>query len=112
MVNHYPLEKGAVILEREFTKEMFKQLDNRADHSQTGPLIASQSHVLQALFNYLSQQVSTSITKNKGQLTKKALNDAIQKFFDKPEKSIECTLRSNEDSYRIIAGDRERIFKQ
>lgn len=92
MVNDYPIERGAAILEREFTVEMFKQLDNRGDHSQAGPLIASQSHVLKALFDYLSQQVTPLTTKNKGQLTKKALNDAIQKFFDKPEKSIECTF--------------------
>lgn len=58
MVSNYPLEKGGIIGEREFIVEMFKQLDNRGDHSQAGPLIASQSHVLKALFDYLSQQVT------------------------------------------------------
>jgi hypothetical protein len=55
ILDSYTLERSGVVSEREFTTEIFKQLDNSSSHTRAGPILVSQMHVLKAFYDYLSQ---------------------------------------------------------
>ena len=53
IIDSYKLAKDGVISEKEFTKYIFKQLDNDASHTKAGPIFVTDTHIIKAFFDLL-----------------------------------------------------------
>lgn len=89
ILNEHKLLKDGVVTQKEFVAQIFQKLDNNQAHTQAGPLVVTDSHVLHALYDHLAAN-------NRNLLPKSRVIEVVEKIYDKPEKSIECTLASTQ----------------
>jgi hypothetical protein len=108
IVEGYTCEKEAIVSEREFVEIIFEGLDNAQGHTDAGPLIVSDTHVLKAFYTYLAAVVNHFKIRTKVQCPSLVSNKSSTKFTLNHRNRLNVRI-PNSDSYRsIIQGKTDR----